>query len=142
MLFLSLDCDKFDITKIHDANEKINNINLEDILFFLQIPVCKKEEELILCEFELNKERTTYPRFVKYAKGSGQTGREAAIYKALERGLEKGAPRSSYGELVSSEKQTTMNNLPFPLVTVQYRRKLKLSTFVEGYHEGFNRRLS
>ena len=102
ILFLSLDSDKFNINKIHEADEKISNINLDDIIFFVQIPVCKKEEELMLCEFELNKEKTTYPRFVKYVKAAGQAGREAAIYKALERGLEKGAPRSSYSELVSS----------------------------------------
>lgn len=87
-----------------------------------------------MCEFELNKEKSTYPRFVKYPKSSGQAGREAAIYKALERGLEKGAPRSTYGELVNSERPSAVKNFPFTLITVQYRRKLKLSTFVEGYH--------
>ena len=97
---------------------------------------------MLLCEFELNKEKTSYPRFVKYIKTAGQVGKEAAIYKALEKGLEKRAPKSSYGELVSSEKLSSIKDLPFPVLSVHYKRKLKLSTFVEGYHEGFNRRLS
>lgn len=88
----------------------------------------------MLCEFELNKEKTTYPRFVKFAKNSGQVGKETAIYKALERGIEKGAPRGSYQDLVQGERLSSLKNLPFTVITVMYKRKLKLSTFVEGYH--------
>ena len=40
-----------------------------------------------------------------------------------------------------SERASTLKNYPFEGVIVQYRKKLKLSTFLEGYHEGFNRKI-
>jgi ubiquitin carboxyl-terminal hydrolase 4/11 len=43
---------------------------------------------------------------------------------------------------VSSVKPSTLKDFPFQVVMIQYRRKLKLSTFIEGYKERFNRRIS
>jgi hypothetical protein len=95
MLFLTLDQEKFSITNVHEPDDKISSINVSNIIFFVQIPVVKKDEELMLCEFEYAGERSSYPRFLKYNKAEGKEGRENVIYKSLERGLENRA-KSSY----------------------------------------------
>ena len=39
------------------------------------------------------------------------------------------------------EKLTKYPNIPFKSIIVECKRKLKLSTFTEGFNEGFGRKL-
>ncbi len=53
----------------------------------------------MLCEYEYNGERISYPRIIKFAKGSTTSSKDSQVYKSVERGLEKGS-KSSYSEIV------------------------------------------
>ena len=94
-----------------------------------------------MCEYEVKGQRITYPRLIKVVKGMDAKEREQIIYRSIERGLDKGE-RSSYREEIDSQTVSKYQEMPFSVLLVKLRRKLKLSTFAEGHREGFNRRVS
>jgi len=81
-------------------------------------------------EYELNAERCSYPRLIKLPKNPNTSVKDSLVYKSLERGLEKGAAKSSYQELVVRERLSKIENAPFKTIIVECRKKLKLSTFM------------
>ena len=93
-----MDPENFRILSIFNPDDKINNILSSGcLIFFLQLPVCKKDELLILCEYEFEKELSAYPRLIKLPRSSGTADKEAMIYESLKRGIKDVKEvRSSY----------------------------------------------
>lgn len=134
ILFVTLDSDNFTIANVLPGPQPLSTIDQNHLLFLMQLPECRAGEEVVLCEYEYQSERISYPRFLRFDKSSGPGGKESVINQSLQRGLEKNTSRGSYSELVVKERASQVIGIPYGSLLIEIKKKLKLSTFVEGHN--------